>query len=114
MLLPGAVSAAALAAPPAGGAALHQIFAQCPSGHLSGGFSVAQLQQALSVMPAAVSQYTSCPDVVQTALIRTRHLQGVGAVTGGHSSFLSLPVIAGLAVLLATGAGLGVMALRKR
>ncbi len=90
------------------------IFNQCASGHLSGNYTVEQLQQALSVMPAAVSQYTSCPDVVQSAIIRTRHDGGPDAAIRSSGAFLPLPVIAILAALIATAGVLGVMALRRR
>jgi hypothetical protein len=97
-----------------GGSAVRQIFAQCTSGHLSGDYTVGQLQQALSVMPASVSQYTSCPDVVQTALIQTRHHLGTPAAVHSPRAFVPAPVIAVLAVLLGSAGVLGVMALRRR
>jgi hypothetical protein len=106
------VPSAALAG--TGGSALRQIFLQCTTGHLSGDYTVGQLQQALSVMPASVSQYTSCPDVVQTALIQTRHHRGASATVHSHGAFLPAPVIAVVAVLLGSAGVLGVMALRRR
>ena len=112
--VPAAVPAAGLAAVRVTGSAVQQIFAQCPSGHLSGGYSVAQLQQALTVMPAAVSEYTSCPDVVQSAIASSEHHRGGTAGAGAGGTVLPVPVIAGLAVLLATAGALGVMALRRR
>lgn len=93
---------------------VQQIFNQCASGHLSGSYTVGELQQALSVMPATVSQYTSCPDVVQTAIVATQHHRGAQATVQGHSTFLPLPLIAVLAALVGTAGVLGVMALRRR
>jgi hypothetical protein len=106
--------AGALGAVRVTGSAVQQIFAQCASGHLSGSYTVGELQQALNVMPATVSQYTSCPDVVQSAIVRTQRHQGAGATVSSHGTFLPLPVIAVLAVLLGTAGVLGVMALRRR
>jgi hypothetical protein len=106
---PGALGAAEVT-----GSAVQHIFAQCASGHLSGNYTVGELQQALSVMPATVSQYTSCPDVVQTAIVRTQRHQGADATAGSHTAFLPLPIVAILAALVGTTAVLGLMALRRR
>ena len=96
------------------GAAVQQILGQCASGHLSGNFTVGQLQQALSVMPASASQYTSCPDVVQTAIVDSQRHRGAGPGAHSAGTFLPAPVIAILAVLVGGAAVLGVMAVRKR
>jgi hypothetical protein len=93
---------------------VQQIFDQCASGHLSGSYTVGQLQQALSVMPATVSQYTSCPDVVQTAIVDTRHHRGASGAIDAHGAFLPLPLVAIVAALVAAAGVLGVMALRRR
>jgi hypothetical protein len=106
--------AGALGAVRVTGSAVRQIFAQCASGHLSGSYTVGELQQALNVMPATVSQYTSCPDVVQSAIVRTQRHRGANATVSPRGPFLPLPVIAVLAVLLGTAGVLGVMAFRRR
>lgn len=93
---------------------VQQIFDQCASGHLSGSYTVGELQQALSAMPATVSEYTSCPDVVQLAIIRTQHHRGAAAAVHSHGAFLPLPLVAILAVLVGSAGVLGVMALRRR
>jgi hypothetical protein len=94
--------------------AVQQIFQQCTSGHLSGAYTVGELQQALSAMPAAVSEYTSCPDVVQTAIVNTQHHRGADTPGRSAGSFLPLAVVAVLAVLVASAGTLGIMALRRR
>lgn len=109
-----AAPAGALATTRVTGSAVQHIFDQCASGHLSGDYTVGELQQALSVMPATVSQYTSCPDVVQSAIVRTQRHQGPNATVTSHGAFLPLPVIAILAVLIGSAGVLGVMALRRR
>ncbi len=109
---------AVLVGAPAGALAVaspvQEIFDQCAGGHLSGNYTVEQLQQALSVMPAAVSQYTSCPDVVQSAILRTRHHRGADTAAQSGGAFLPPPVIAILAALITTAGVLGVMAVRRR
>ena len=104
----------ALGAVRTAGSPVQQIFDQCASGHLSGDYTIGELQQALSVMPATVSQYTSCPDVVQTAIVDTQHHRGAEATIHAHGAFLPLPVVAILAALLGTAGVLGIMALRRR
>jgi len=96
------------------GSAVQEIFQQCTSGHLSGAYTVGELQEALSAMPAAVSEYTSCPDVVQTAIVRTQHHQGAGITGQSGSSFLPVAVLGLVAVLLGSAGVLGIMALRRR
>ena len=108
------VPGVALGAVRSAGSPVQQIFNQCASGHLSGTHTVGELQQALSVMPATVSQYTSCPDVVQTAIVDTQRHQGADGTIHASSAFLPLPVIAVLAALIGTAGVLGVMALRRR
>jgi hypothetical protein len=93
---------------------LQAISAQCPSGHLSGDYTLAQLQQALSVMPSTVRQYTSCPDVVQAAIFRTQHHRGSTATISTSSSFLPTPLVAILVVLILGAGGFGALALRRR
>jgi hypothetical protein len=56
-----------------------QVISDCNStGHLSGGYSRADLQGALSGMGADTKEYTNCYDVVRRALLST-------AASGGHS-----------------------------
>jgi hypothetical protein len=110
LLTPGA----ALGGSRAVGASVQAISAQCPSGHLSGGYTLAQLQQALSVMPTEVRQYTSCPDVVQAAILRTQHHHGSTAAIGSTSSVFPTPLVAILVVLILGAGAFAVLALRRR
>ncbi|HSO97686.1 MAG TPA: hypothetical protein VLP43_01950 [Solirubrobacteraceae bacterium] len=78
-------------------------------------YTVSQLRVALATMPADVKEYTSCSDVIQSALnaeLSGLHVGGAGGSGGG--SFLPLPLIALLAVLLLGGAVYGALALRRR
>ena len=86
-----------------------------PSG-LSGDYTVGQLRLALEVMPAETSEYTSCPDVINRALLAAIRPGGkAGGGTGNDSgSFLPTPVIVVL-VLLGLGAiTFGAISVRRR
>jgi hypothetical protein len=112
-----ALSATALAAPPAL-AAGNAIINDCQSnGQLTHPYTVAQLRHALAVMPASVKQYTSCFDVVQNALVSARKNHGTTPVSsskGGGSSFLPTPVIIILVVLILAALTFGALAIRRR
>ena len=53
-------------------------------GGLTGHYTVAQLKTALQVMPAETKEYTSCPDVINRALLAAVGTKGTG--TAGSSS----------------------------
>jgi hypothetical protein len=82
-------------------------------------YSIAQLESALRTMPADVSEYTDCKDVItRELLIQQGKLKAGGSGSsgsgGGGSSFLPTPVIVVLVVLLLAAATLGALALRRR
>ena len=80
---------------------------------LQGHYSVSALRHALQVIPQATQEYTSCPDVINRALLAALKIQKNGG-GGGSGSFLPVPVLIGLAVLVVAAAGFGAMALRNR
>lgn len=87
------------------------------TGKLTHPYTVKQLRHALAVMPATTKQYTSCFDVVQSALVSARKHNGklpVGSTTGGGSSFLPTPVIIILVVLILGAVTFGALAVRRR
>jgi hypothetical protein len=88
--------------------------AQCPSGQITGRFTVAQLRHALHQLPASVNEYSSCSDVINRAILQDQSLRSGGAGVGAGGSFLPLAVIAVLAALVAAAAALGGLALRSR
>lgn len=73
-------------------------------GGLTGSYTVGQLRLALQVMPAETKEYTSCPDVINRALLTAIGTIGPARRGGGNGSgsFLPTPVIVVL-VLLALG-----------
>jgi hypothetical protein len=83
-------------------------------------YSIAQLESALRTMPADVSEYTDCKDVITRALLTQQGKLkgggggGSGSSGGGGSSFLPTPVIVVLVVLLLAAATLGALAIRRR
>jgi hypothetical protein len=109
----GAGASAALAQSSSANAVLQDCLAH--PGGLHGSYTVAQLRHALQVMPAEDKEYTSCPDVINRALIGavgTGRSKGVGG--GGSSSFLPTPVIVILVLLVLAAVTLGAIALRRR
>ena len=79
---------------------------------LTGHYTVQQLRHALQVMPQETQEYTSCPDVINRALLARL---SVGSGHGdGSGSFLPVPVLIVLALLVVAGAGFGAQALRNR
>jgi hypothetical protein len=104
----------ALGASRASGSSVQAVLAQCSSGHLSGDYTLVQLRQALHMMQSAVMQYTSCPDVVQAAILGAQHHGGsIGAISSG-GSFLPTPVLAILGLLILGAGAFSVLALRRR
>ncbi len=86
---------------------------------LTHAYSMAELENALNTMPADVSEYTDCKDVITRALlIRQGNIKGNGNEPGSRSSsgssFLSTPVIIVLVVLLLAAASFAALAIRKR
>jgi hypothetical protein len=86
-------------------------------GRLTRLYSVSELDTALAQIPTAVQEYTNCYAIIQDALLAEvpgSRLGGGGASQSSSSPFLPLPVFIVLAVLVASGAGLGVVARRRR
>lgn len=82
-------------------------------------YSIAELENALRTMPADVSEYTDCKDVITRELLiqqgKVKASGGSGGGSGGGgSSFLPTPVIVVLVVLLLAAATLGALAIRRR
>lgn len=113
-----ATSGALMVAAPAALAAAPAV-ADCNShGYLSRQYSTAQLEQALSTMPADIKEYTDCYDVINRTLLSqqgTAH-GGGGAPTqsSGGGSFLPTPVLVVLVLLALAAAALGALAIRRR
>jgi hypothetical protein len=107
--LAGGVSAVNAAA-----AGVSRPVADCQShGRLTRHYSASELRNAIATMPADISEYTNCPDVIRSALLADLHLKGPASGDGG-GSFLPAWVIAILVVLVLTGAGAGAVAMRNR
>ncbi len=83
---------------------------------LTGHYSPAELQHALSTMPADISEYTDCAAVIQGQLLaeldKSPLSGGAGAGSGG--SFLPVPVIAAIVVLALGAVALGAVGLIRR
>jgi hypothetical protein len=114
--LPGSLTAAPAAA--AAGSS-NPVIADCLShpGGLQGHYTVAELKHALEVMSAETKEYTSCPDVIDRALLAALGSggSGGGTSTGGGSggSFLPTPVIIVLVVLVLAAVTFGALAIRR-
>ncbi|HET8979694.1 MAG TPA: hypothetical protein VFN87_16145 [Solirubrobacteraceae bacterium] len=112
LLSGGAMGASSALAASAGA---NPILQECPSGRLSQAYTVAQLRHALAIMPADTKQYTSCVDVIQTAIINATHRRSGGTSGGsGGGSFLPTPVIVILALLVVAALGFAGLALARR
>ncbi|HWE13427.1 MAG TPA: hypothetical protein VG365_07950 [Solirubrobacteraceae bacterium] len=111
----GAVLSAAATAPAALAAgAGNSILAECSTGHVSPAYSVQQLRHALASMSASEKQYTSCVDVIQSAIIKAQRNRTGSAGSSSGGSFLPTPVIIILAVLVAAALGFAGLALARR
>lgn len=80
-------------------------------------YTAAELQHALSTMPADVKEYTDCYDVIQRALLAEvsgSHNHASTGSGGSGGSFLPTPVIVVIVVLVVAAAGFGILALRRR
>ena len=122
ILLLGAVCAlpASLTAAPATAAASasNAVIADCLShpGGLQGSYTVVQLRHALEVMSPETKEYTSCPDVINRALLVAlgKGTSGGASSGGGSGSFLPTPVIIVIVVLVLAAVTLGAIAIRRR
>jgi hypothetical protein len=111
-----ALTSGALAAP-AAGASLSPVVADCNAhGRLTRTYTLAELQLALSTLPADVKEYTNCSDVISRALLAqtANHSDGGGSGGGSGGSFLPTPVIVVLVVLVLAGATFAAVAVRRR
>ncbi len=109
-----ACAAGLIAAATAAGAAnpILQDCLQHRSG-LTGHYTGAQLRHALQNIPPASQEYTSCPDVINRALLAAVKLQKHPHPVGS-GSFLPVGVLIVLGLLVLAAAGFGVQALRHR
>jgi hypothetical protein len=117
--LTGSASLAVLVPPTALAASSSSaIIADCYAhpGGLTGHYTVAQLRTALQTMPPTVKEYSSCPDVVNHALLAAiaTHRTQPGGSGGGSGSFLPTPVIVILVVLILIAVTFGAVAIRRR
>jgi hypothetical protein len=103
---------------PASAASGSAVIADCNSHNtLTHTYSISQLETALNTMPADVSEYTDCKDVItRELLIQQGKIKGKDSSGGSSSSgsFLPTPVILVLVVLLLAAATFGALALRRR
>jgi hypothetical protein len=104
-------------APPAAAAGLPPAVTDCDlHARLTRHYTVAELRAALNGIPAEISEYSNCHDLIQhQLLVQLGKLPpGDGGAGGGGGSFLPTWLIVVLAVLLLAGAGFGGLALRQR
>ncbi len=80
---------------------------------LTGHYTVAQLRHALKVMPQYTQEYTSCPDVINRALLAVLKVNRDGG-SGGSGSFLPVPLLVLIAVIVLAGGGFLAQAVRHR
>jgi hypothetical protein len=89
-----------------------KVIADCSShARLTQQYSVADLQNALSTMPADVKQYGNCYDVISRALLS--HAGGASG-SGQGSGGVSTPLIVVLVLLGLTAAGYGAVVVSRR
>jgi hypothetical protein len=108
-----------MAAPAGAASSSNAIIADCYAhpGGLTGHYTVAELRKAIQVMPPEAKEYTSCPDVVNRALLAalaSPTKRGGGGSGGGSGSFLPTPVIVILVVLVLVAVTFGAVAVRRR
>ncbi len=112
------LAAALSAAPGAVASPGSQAITDCNThGRLTRHYTVSQLHDALSRMPAVVKEYTDCYDVVQRALLADvagSHPTDSGGSGGSGGSFLPTWLIVVLVLLGLAAATLGAVALRRR
>lgn len=107
------------AAPAVAASAVNPVIQDCVihPGGLTGSYTVAELRQALAVMPAETKEYSSCPDVINRALLSAiggEHGQAGATTGGGSGSVLPTPVIIILVVLALAAVTFGALAIRRR
>lgn len=79
-------------------------------------YSTAELEHALNTMPADLSEYSDCAQVIQDQLLAQlgkRNTNG-GAGAGSGGSFLPVPVIVAIVVLALAAVALGILAVVRR
>jgi hypothetical protein len=110
-------AATALAALPAVALAESPVITDC-SRHdrLTRHYTVSQLRNALSHLPAEVTEYTSCQAVIQQQLLT--QVQGLRARGGSHPSASGgssplVPIVIAVAVVVLAGGGLALVARRR-
>jgi hypothetical protein len=105
---------AAAASPALGASTSKAIINDCQSnGKLTHSYTLSELQNALSTMPAYVKQYSNCYDVITQGILTVKHNKPTGP-SGGGGSFLPTPVIVVLVVLILAGVTFGAIAIRQR
>jgi hypothetical protein len=105
----------AVAASPSSSAT--SVIADCQAhNRLTGSYTTPALEHALTTLPADVTEYTDCHDVIQSQLLQQLHgndqAGGSGARSGG--SFLPTPVIVILAILALGAVTFGALEIRRR
>ncbi|HET9102386.1 MAG TPA: hypothetical protein VFN55_03455 [Solirubrobacteraceae bacterium] len=80
---------------------------------LTGHYTVAALRHALKVMPQYTQEYTSCPDVINRALLAALKVKG-GSGSGGSGAFLPVPLLIVIAVIVIAAGGFLAQAARNR
>ncbi len=109
--------AAPAVAPRALAAAGNPVISDCQTnGRLTHNYTLPELRHALATLPASVKEYTSCPDVINRAIVAALR---TGTYTGGSGnssggSFLPTPVIVILVVLILAALTFGALAIRRR
>jgi hypothetical protein len=110
-----ATAACCMSAAPAWAGIGAPVIADCQAhDSLTQHFTVAQLKNALATMPADVSEYTNCEQVIQTALASGGSGASNGSGSGSGGSFLPTPVIIVLVLLILGGITFGAVKYRQR
>jgi hypothetical protein len=112
-------AAAVLSGPAAASPSVSQVIVDCNShGKLTGHYSAALLRTALRTMPADVTEYTNCYDIIQSALLAqvssSDNAGRRGSRSGSSGAFLPTPLIVVLVLLVLAAAGFGAVAIRRR
>jgi hypothetical protein len=98
-------------------AARNPAVADCvANARLTRSYTAAELQNALATMATDIKQYTDCYDVIQRALLaKIGKLPGSGggSSTSSGGSFLPIPVLITLIVLVGAAGAFGVIAIRR-
>jgi hypothetical protein len=107
LLIPAAPAAAGIGTP---------VIADCQAHlKLTRHYSIAQLNNALAILPADTKEYTNCAQVIESALTDPGGPgANNGAGSGSGGSFLPTPVLIVLVLLLLAAATFGGISLRRR